>query len=287
LKQGRRELVRYRLTVLTGLTVLTLAVAMAPLPARALSDPLEPFNRLIHGLNGLLRDGAASGREALQGFTVLKAAAEISPPPRPPSRFENEVVAPVRAGLDSLFANLREPVTALSSLLVADTANARRAASRFVLNTTLGFGGVRDAARLDYGIESRPRDLGQVVCTLGLPEGPYLMLPLLGPSTLPEIGGRILTIVAGYQLFGRPYFRYRAADRVTRLTGAADSEPVDPAPAPLLIGTDAAADLADPYLMEKRRFEQSHAESCRPPAAPPAKGPPLRMVDHSPVAAAP
>lgn len=232
-------------------------------PALAFPDPLESFNRGVYWLNGQMRGLGGAG----DGSPVR-------------DNYERAVPAAMRTGIANIFANLREPVTALSSLLAGDLDNAGVAARRFVLNSTLGFGGVHDVARGRYGLESRLMELGQVVCAHGLPEGPYLVLPLFGPTTLPEMAGRVLTIVGGYQLFGRPYFRYRLGDRLARVAegqaGYTTPVPLSPAPPhsspphsspphsspPLSAPAGSQASEPDTYQAEKNAYEAYRQKSC-------------------------
>lgn len=163
--------------------------------AWALSDPLEPLNRFIFSLNSQL-GGSGAG--------------EIS------ERYQADVPVVVRQGIRNIFSNLWEPVTALASLLSWDVENAGAASMRFLINSTAGIFGYYDVAR-DQGWISRYEDLGQVPCSYGLPEGPLLIVPLVGPTTIPDLVGRIVTIVTGYQVIGRPYLPYRIADRMVKV----------------------------------------------------------------------
>lgn len=224
---------RRSLVLLLGLALL------APLrSAQAFPDPLEPLNRAFYWLNSRMRGLGGAG----DGSPVR-------------DNYELAVPEGMRNGLSNIFANLREPVTAISSLLAGDLDNAGVATERFVLNSTLGIGGALDVARTRYGLESRLMELGQVVCAYGLPEGPFLVLPLFGPTTIPEMAGRVLTIVGGFQLFGRPYFRYRLTDRLHRVAEgrAGYAQPVVPAPG----ATD-----QDLYQAEKAAYEAYRRKSC-------------------------
>ena len=88
----------------------------------------------------------------------------------------------MRAGVVNVLANLREPVTAVSSLVVGDVAASGNAVVRFAVNSTVGLGGVRDRAA-GLGYPRQAATFADAACRLGVPSGPFLMLPLLGPST--------------------------------------------------------------------------------------------------------
>lgn len=154
--------------------LLAAALLAVPAGARAASDPLEAVNRHVHDFNLLAHR-----------YVLAPVAAS----------YNAWTPAPVRAGISNAMANLGEPVTAASALLAGDARAAGKSAIRFGINTTLGLGGVRDAAA-PMGYPAAPMRLGDALCRWGVPSGPYLVLPLLGPSTLRDAGGRVATSVA-------------------------------------------------------------------------------------------
>ena len=86
-------------------------------------------------------------------------------------------------GVGNFFDNLLVPRTVLNDLLQGDVRVATRHAGRFLVNTTLGVVGLIDVAS-GMGIEHDPEDFGQTLGRWGVSPGPYLVLPLLGPSTV-------------------------------------------------------------------------------------------------------
>jgi len=102
---------------------------------------------------------------------------------------------PIQQSISNIFSNLSEPVTAISSLLQGDTENAGTATNRFIINTTIGLGGVNDKAT-DMGLEQRREDLGQVMGAYGIGSGPHFVLPILGPTNLRDVTGDVLTGLA-------------------------------------------------------------------------------------------
>ena len=134
-------------------------------------DPFEGINRVTSGFNSIIRgallDPLVDGYQAVTPEFLQQAISNAA-------------------------SNLSEPATAVSSLLQGDTDNAGKAASRFFINTTLGFGGTQDPAT-DMGIEQRREDLGQVAGVHGGAAGPHIVLPLLGPSNSRDLMGDILT----------------------------------------------------------------------------------------------
>ena len=104
--------------------------------------------------------------------------------------YEAVTPAPLRQGVSNFFNNLGEPVTVVNAALQAKPSKAVRSLTRFVFNTTFGLFGLFDVAGA-MGIKSETEDLGQTLAYWGVGSGPYMMLPLLGPSNLRDLGGRI------------------------------------------------------------------------------------------------
>lgn len=126
------------------------------------NDPLEPLNRQTFELNLFL------DRILLKPVTKVYIA--VVP---------EEGRDALRRALD----NMKEPVVVINNVLQGEVRRAGTAVARFTLNSTLGVGGFFDVAAKDFGIEKQTGDFGQTLYVWGFPEGPYLMLPLLGPSS--------------------------------------------------------------------------------------------------------
>lgn len=127
----------------------------------ARNDPLEPFNRRVYAFNRAV--------DAL----FLKPAAIFYRALTPP---------PVRSGVSNALHNLKSPVILANDLMQAEFERAGNTASRFAINSTLGVGGLGDPAADQFGIAKHSEDFGQTLAVWGVGEGPFLMLPLLGPS---------------------------------------------------------------------------------------------------------
>lgn len=208
------------------LAVISLILAA---PAQAAPDPLEPVNRRIHALNRVLQT------------YVLGPVAETYVAHTPPG---------VREGVANALANLGEPITAVSSIVAGDLPRAGNAALRFGINTTLGLGGVADAAA-SLGFPRRPMATADAVCSWGVPSGPYLVLPLIGPSTLRDAGAMVATSAALSQLVGHEAFLgWRGSDLFTTYA-AFHAE---------LMQVDAQA--LDSYAVHRSAFLQRRAAAC-------------------------
>jgi len=147
----------------TAITCLALMMAgCATTETRSPGDPFEPANRGVFAVN------RAIDRAALK--PAATAYARVTP-----SWF--------RTGVGNFFNNLTVPSTALNQVLQGNFVAAGQDTLRFVINTTLGWGGVLDVAAGAH-LPEHDEDLGQTLGKWGVPPGPFLMLPLLGPSTV-------------------------------------------------------------------------------------------------------
>lgn len=142
---------------------LTLALAGCATTGPATpGDPLERMNR------GTYRFNAAIDR------AVLKPVA---------TGYRNGVPRVVRTGIGNVLSNLAFPTTIINDLLQLKLKDAAIDLGRFAINSTLGIGGLLDPAS-HFGIPRNNEDFGQTLGRWGVPAGPYVVLPLLGPSTL-------------------------------------------------------------------------------------------------------
>ena len=124
-------------------------------------DPFEPVNRVIFNINDLA------------DRIVFRQAAYS---------YELFVPSLARRGVNNFFSNLGTVRDMVNNFLQGKPRRGLSDAARFGLNTTLGWGGLFDPAT-DAGLAKHNEDFGQTLGVWGLPPGPYLMLPLLGPQT--------------------------------------------------------------------------------------------------------
>jgi phospholipid-binding lipoprotein MlaA len=95
----------------------------------------------------------------------------------------------VRRGIRNVLNNLRGPVILANDMLQGQPRRAGDTLGRFVLNSTLGLAGVFDVAEDWFGVPRHTEDFGQTFAVWGIGEGPYIFLPLLGPSNLRDLAG--------------------------------------------------------------------------------------------------
>ncbi|MFC3526953.1 VacJ family lipoprotein [Paracoccus mangrovi] len=145
-------------------------------------DPLEPMNRQVHAFNRGL--DAHVVRPVTRGMSSGESKGESGP------------AGKAVAAVGNFGSNLALPGKAVNHLLQGKPAPAVRTTFRFLVNSTLGFAGLLDPAAKDFALPEEDTDFGQTLAVWGVGEGPYLELPLVGPSNLRDATGRIVDLVA-------------------------------------------------------------------------------------------
>ncbi|MBP8771166.1 MAG: VacJ family lipoprotein [Thiopseudomonas sp.] len=146
----------------------------ATLEALHISDPLEQWNRRVYHFNYRFDQWVF--------LPIVKGYTKITP------HF-------FRQGVSNFFSNLGEIPTLANSVLQLKGHHAMQTTARILFNTTFGIAGIWDPAT-KMGLAKNNEDFGQTLGYYGVPHGPYLMLPLLGPSNLRDTSG----LVADYSL---------------------------------------------------------------------------------------
>lgn len=235
-------------------------------------DPWEKFNRKMYAFND------AADRAVIRPTAVA---------------YRKVTSADVRRIISNFFANLRMPITIVNDVLQAEPADALRNTGRFVVNSTIGFAGFFDPAS-EMRMPLQETDFGVTLARWGLPEGPYLVLPLIGSTSVRDVwrmpADRALDPLGWYAdsrdlrlhaeelpslmylvtLRARgldaenllegvydPYVFYRDAYRQRRLYEIYDGQPPAEASA-VLQGIDDTD--VDALLEEQREFEQKRSE---------------------------
>lgn len=148
-------------------TWLVLASGCATGPHANPKDPLEPMNRSISKFNEVLDDN------------VLKPAAK---------GYRDVTPQLVQTGVRNVFNNLSDIWSTVNNGLQLKGRDTAESLMRSVVNTVFGIYGIFDVAT-EIGLERHPEDFGQTLGAWGVPNGPYLVLPLFGPSTLRDTAG--------------------------------------------------------------------------------------------------
>jgi phospholipid-binding lipoprotein MlaA len=157
-----------------GRALLALVLLVTPaLAQEEPNDPLEPLNRGIFQFN-LVIDGL-----------LLEPAARL---------YRMATPQFVRTGVSNFLANLRTPVVLANDLLQGEFERAELTLGRFMLNTILGVGGLVDVGGKVGMPERHYEDFGQTLAVYGVSSGPFLMLPLFGPSSGRDAVGRVVDL---------------------------------------------------------------------------------------------
>jgi phospholipid-binding lipoprotein MlaA len=155
---------RKETTLLAKLLLLAALGGCANVPPeqRVEHDPWEPLNRTIYGVNTVVDN------------VTLKPLAK---------GYDAVLPSPVRTGIRNFFSNLLTPQSAVNNFLQGKPGDGFTELARFAFNSTVGIGGLLDVAA-SGGMEAKTEDLAQTAAVWGVPAGPYVTLPFLGPHTL-------------------------------------------------------------------------------------------------------
>lgn len=240
-----------------GLAGLVALAALAPAIAQEpVQDPLEPLNRTIFSWNELL------------DLMFIEPVAIVY----------GHVPSPVRTGVRNVLNNLREPVTVLNDALQGEGDRAGLAFGRFFINSTVGIGGLIDFATA-FGYPRHVEDFGQTLGRWGVGPGPYLVLPLLGPSNVRDTAGTGVDFFAARPLF------YDVPTEVT--TGRVAVEGVDTRERLTPVINDIRANSLDPYATFRSAYMQRRAAEIRNGEAAPADSAYEDLFDEADDATAP
>lgn len=191
-----------------------------------ISDPLEPWNRGVFWVNDKLY------------FYLFK----------PVARGYRVVPRPVRSSVGNFFSNLKTPVRAVNALLQFKIKDTATELGRFVVNTTVGWGGLFDPAGYSLGWEKKSEDFGQTMGHYGVGSGWYLVLPLFGPSSVRDGTGALVDQYLDPLLYVKmknwEYYSLSAGSRINALSLDPDSY------------EGIKRDALDPYLFIRAAYAQ-------------------------------
>jgi phospholipid-binding lipoprotein MlaA len=148
----------------------TLVQGCATGPEAVASDPLEPFNRSIFNFNDRVDRAVVK--------PVATAYRDVTP-------------KPIRTGVSNVFANLADAWSIVNNALQLKGEAAADSLFRFTTNSVWGLGGIFDVAS-EMQIPRHSEDFGQTLGHWGVPAGVYLVLPVLGPSTVRDTVGTVV-----------------------------------------------------------------------------------------------
>lgn len=134
-------------------------------------DTAESYNRFMFGIN-----------EGFMDYILTPVA----------KGFRAIIPEQGRVALGNAFYNLSAPARLVSSMVQLDADKSGRVLGRFLINTTVGLGGFMDVAEDEFEIKKVHEDFGQAMAVRGVPAGPYIVLPIFGPSTARHAVGRVV-----------------------------------------------------------------------------------------------
>lgn len=235
----RRFIDNFRaICVLSAITVA--AGCTAPTPGAEFNDPYEANNRVAY--EGSMRADRY----------VLRPAGQVA------ALLPEEITTPVSNFAD----NVSLPGMVANGLLQGDIGGMATNTMRFLLNTTIGIGGLFDPAGA-IGLTEESTDFGETLAVWGVPEGAYLVLPVIGPTTERDAAGRIVDLFLDpLQSVGTPaQLAYGTGSKVADITITRGTF-MDTIDAVLYESADSYAQARLAYL-QNRRFELGE----EPPAA--------------------
>jgi phospholipid-binding lipoprotein MlaA len=168
-------------------SALSACVTLPPNSPRSPQDPWESWNRGVYKFNDSL--DRAIAKPAAKGYVRV-------------------VPRPIRIGVSNFFSNLTTPTVMFNDALQGKIKAAGNDLGRFVLNTTVGVGGILDPAT-PAGLDRNHEDFGLTLGHWGVHAGPFLELPLLGPSDCRDAPARVVDAYTNpRQYIGNLYIRY-------------------------------------------------------------------------------
>lgn len=263
--------------ILSLIAATALAASLVGAAAAENADPWEGLNRGVYKLNkGFDR---AIGRPVSMGY-------------------RRAFSKPVRHGVHNALYNLNEPLNTLNFALQLRPEPAARSLGRFAINSTIGLLGVIDVAGAS-GVPYRDTDFGLTLARWNVPSGPYVVLPVYGPSSLRDAAGKLAdTVISPLNWWN--YDGKLAVDTTIWIAdGIDDRVAIDP------LYLDVQRNSLDPYATIRSAYQQNRAAAVRgdakedvqalpdfdseaaPPAAKPPAAPPATNPAPSAAPAAP
>ena len=211
--------------------LLTLA-ALSGCATQSNKDPLEGLNRGVYKFNDVADKAIIK--------PVAKAYKAVAP-------------TPIRTGFNNFFNNLSSITTVLNDLLQFKLTNAFTDAGRFVINSTFGLAGFVDVAGMDK-IQNHKEDFGQTLGYWGVGNGAYLVLPLLGPSSVRDTTGLV------FDTFTTDPIQYTRNINQIRLSNQLRAAQFLDKRTELLTATDLVDEASlDPYAFTRDAYLQKRA----------------------------
>jgi phospholipid-binding lipoprotein MlaA len=166
------NMLRNTALMLSAIGIVTGVTGCATGPNATPGDPLEPMNRVVFKVNDAVDRNVA--------VPIAKGYQKVTP-------------EPVRTAIYNFFSNLNDLSNFANNLLQLRITDATEDLMRFAFNSTFGLGGLLDWAT-PAGLPKHDQDFGLTLGRWGIPAGPYLVLPLFGPSSFRDGAGRAVDV---------------------------------------------------------------------------------------------
>jgi phospholipid-binding lipoprotein MlaA len=198
-------------------------------------DILEPFNRAMFGFNTFVVDYIVD--------PAIRILGNITP------GFVQRIGS-------NIYENISEPEFVFTNLLAGQPKDASVSAGRFAVNSTVGIAGIFDVAT-PVGLERRTTEFSEAMCKVGVPPGPYLILPFIGPTNLFSGGLLAVTLAAEWYVLSLVSAALAAGDAIFDVSVSAAS---------LRHVRDLPEDQhPDHYALQQQEFWDYVKAGCAPP----------------------
>ncbi len=201
--------------------------------AASVPDPFSPFNRAMFQFNDRMY------------WWVLKPVA---------TGYKEVVPTPARSGIRNFFDNLAAPLRFVNCLFQGKVDAAEQEMARFLLNSSVGGGGVLDPADKHEDLVGRDEDFGQTMGYHGVDTGPYVVWPLFGPSSVRGTVGGICDILTAPEAWLTPWWISGSMDVLERVNSTSFN----------LEAYDSLVEISlDPYEAVKNAYLQNRISKVR------------------------
>ena len=205
----------------------------------AANDPFEPMNRAVYGFD-----------ERFDQYVILPIGWV----------YEYHTALPIRRGIHNVLLNLDGPMTFANDLLQGQPMHAGATLGRFAINSTVGLGGIVDLAT-PIGIPYHRADFGQTLGKYGVPEGPFLVLPVVGPDPPRDLVGDSVDLFADPFLYvptGAPLY-----ERISVSIGISMASPFELHTRNIVLRRELEKGSVDPYVTMRSIYRQLRDEEIR------------------------
>lgn len=228
-----------------AVAALLVAAGCASTGHETANDPFEPANRAVFAFN-----------EKFDKYVVLLVA----------DVYIYHTPDPVRTGLHNVVSNAALPVTFGNDVLQGESNRAVESLGRFLMNTTLGLGGLLDVAS-KAKMPPHTSDFGQTLAKYGVHEGPFLVLPIIGPEPPRDLVGDAVDLAMDPLTYVPP--GWSLGERIGTAVGLHVANPFETHARNIFLRQELEKDSLDPYATMRNTYRQVRAQEIGGAAAAP------------------